>query len=64
VKLTDKGVEAKLFTQSGYGGYLELGTSRMRAQPYLWPAFIENIDKLPASVQGKIATVKMGRGRR
>lgn len=34
------GVKAELFTASGYGGYLELGTSKMRAQPFLYPAFI------------------------
>jgi HK97 gp10 family phage protein len=27
-----------IFTQSGYGGYLELGTSRMAARPYIRPA--------------------------
>src|SRR5438552_394773 len=32
---TENGPQAELFTQSGYGGYLELGTSKMRAQPYL-----------------------------
>jgi len=55
---TDKGVEAQLFTQSGYGGYLETGTSKMRAQPYLYPAFIENIGKLPAGVKVKIQALK------
>lgn len=42
-----KGVKAELFTQSGYGGWLEIGTRFMRAQPYLWPAF--------RAFQGKIA---------
>ena len=28
----------RLFTQSGYGGYLEVGTSRMAPQPYMVPA--------------------------
>lgn len=46
VKKTATGVFARLFTQSGYGGYLELGTRYMRARPYLFPAFIENIPKL------------------
>lgn len=35
----DGKVVATIYTQSGYGGYLELGTSRMAARPYLWPAF-------------------------
>lgn len=38
---TPSGTQATLFTQSGYGGYLELGTSKMRAQPYIWPAFLK-----------------------
>lgn len=32
-------LEANLFTQCGYGAYPELGTVRMQAQPYMWPAF-------------------------
>lgn len=31
-------VEGRLFTESGYGGYLEVGTARMAARPYLAPA--------------------------
>jgi HK97 gp10 family phage protein len=49
-----EGPQAELFTQSGYGGYLEVGTSKMRAQPYLWPAFEQHIGKLPAMVKEKI----------
>jgi HK97 gp10 family phage protein len=56
VRESDKGVEATLFTQSGYGGYLETGTSKMRAQPYLYPAFIQHIHKLPEGVEAKIQT--------
>jgi len=56
VAATEKGVEAKLFTQSGYGGYLELGTSKMRAQPYLYPAFARHVSKIPQQVKAKIVT--------
>jgi HK97 gp10 family phage protein len=38
VKETPKGTEAKIFTQSGYGGYLEIGTRNMPARPYMVPA--------------------------
>lgn len=48
-----EGVRAQVFTQSGYGGYLELGTSKMRAQPYLNPAFDEHIGELRARVKEK-----------
>jgi HK97 gp10 family phage protein len=54
VTSVDEGVQAELFTQSGYGGYLELGTSKMRAQPYLNPAFDEHIGKLPERVKEKL----------
>lgn len=32
---------ARVFTQSGYGGWLEIGTSRMPARPYMAPAYNE-----------------------
>lgn len=54
VEQTENGPQAKLFTQSGYGGYLEVGTSKMRAQPYLYPAFIENVDAIPVTAKVKI----------
>ena len=53
---TEKGPKATLFTQSGYGGYLEVGTSKMSAQPYLFPAFQRHIPKLPTNVRAKIAS--------
>src|SRR6266567_1458268 len=54
---TEKGPQAKLFGQSGYSGYLEVGTSRMRAQPYLYPSFIRFVDKIPLRVKEKIAAL-------
>src|SRR5438045_6616350 len=60
VELSEQGVQAKLFTQSGYGGYLEVGTSKMRAQPYLYPAFIENVDKLPEGIKVRIQSLGQG----
>lgn len=43
---TPSGPQAKLFSQSGYGGYLEVGTSKMRAQPYIWPAWLKFKEKI------------------
>jgi hypothetical protein len=34
------GIAMQLFTTSGYGGYLEAGTRKMAARPYLYPAFL------------------------
>ncbi|HUT58988.1 MAG TPA: HK97-gp10 family putative phage morphogenesis protein [Phycisphaerae bacterium] len=33
-----RGGERRIFTQSGYGGYLELGTKKMAARPFIRPA--------------------------
>lgn len=54
VEDTPEGPAAQLFTQSGYGGYLEVGTSRMIARPYLWPAFNKFIGKLGEIIAGKL----------
>ncbi len=50
----EDGVHAELFTQSGHGGYLELGTSKMAPQPYLYPAFIKFIGKLAGRIKKKV----------
>lgn len=36
----------RVYTQSGYGGWLELGTSRMQAQPYIFPAWQSTYAKM------------------
>ena len=38
---------SKIFSTSGYGGYLETGTVRRAATPYFRPAFDLHIDELP-----------------
>ena len=40
------GVRGRIFTTSGFGGFLELGTKKTRAQPYIFPAFEEHIPEL------------------
>ena len=37
-------------TSSGYGGYLEIGTSRMPARPYIYPAAEADKPKLQAAL--------------
>lgn len=54
VNQTEEGVEASIYTQSGYGGYLEVGTRKMAARPYIGPAFDQNIAKLPERVKEKL----------
>lgn len=50
---TPSGPKAKLFGQSGYSGYLEVGTSKMRAQPYIWPAWLKFKDKIAELLKGR-----------
>ncbi len=54
VSKVKNGVRGKLTTSAGYGGFVELGTKNMAAEPYLWPAFEQNIQKLPAAVQAAL----------
>ena len=57
VEVSEKGVQASLFTQSGYGAYLEVGTRYMRAQPYLYPAFIQHVEEIPVAIKMKIESL-------
>lgn len=57
VESSPEGVKAELFTQSGHGGYLEVGTSKMRAQPYLFPAAMKFLSGIAQKVKIKIAGV-------
>lgn len=50
---TPLGTQATLYGQSGYSGYLEVGTSKMRAQPYIWPAFLKFYNKIAELVKVK-----------
>lgn len=57
-KRTNKGPRAFLFTTSGHGYYLEVGTSKMAARPSLRTAFAANIGSLAGDVKKEIdATV-------
>jgi HK97 gp10 family phage protein len=55
-----KGVKAKIMTFSGYGGFLELGTKKMAAQPYIWPAFEEHIGQLPEATKERLEELTNG----
>ncbi len=46
-----KGLEGRVFSTSGYGGYLETGTSKMPARPYMKPALDRHIGKLGEFMQ-------------
>ncbi len=46
-----KGLTGRVFSTSGYGGYLETGTSRMPARPYFKPALDRHIGDLPRNIE-------------
>ena len=43
-----------IYSTSGYGGYLETGTVKMRAQPYFKPALDMNIHKLTKGIKAEL----------
>jgi hypothetical protein len=53
-KRTKKGTQVTLFSQSGHGGYLEVGTRKLPAKPYMYPAFQANAAALFGSVKEQI----------
>lgn len=56
VRKTASGVTAKIFTQSGHGGYIELGTKKMAARPYLYPAVMQFLGEIPLTLKRLIQT--------
>lgn len=48
---TQKGPKARIFTTSGHGYYLERGTSKMPARPFLRPAFQANIGNIAGDMR-------------
>ena len=44
----------RVYTQSGYGGYLELGTSRMPARPYIKPGFERATNDMLKALNGVV----------
>lgn len=41
-----KGWAFRIYTQSGYGAYLELGTAQMTARPYIYRGFMDALDTM------------------
>jgi HK97 gp10 family phage protein len=49
-----KGLEGSIYSTSGYGGYLEVGTRKMPARSYFKPALDRNIKKLPEGIKTEL----------
>jgi HK97 gp10 family phage protein len=51
VEISDTEVSADVEARMEYASFVEYGTRRMRAQPYLTPALLSNIPKFRENVQ-------------
>ncbi len=51
IKFSVKGKTAKIWTESGYGGWLEIGTARRPATPYLRPSIERNKRKIAQAIK-------------
>ena len=47
-------LSALVFSTSGYGGFLETGTSKMPARPYFKPALDKHIGELPRGIKANL----------
>ena len=59
---THEGPMGKLWTTSGHGYFLEVGTRYMGARPYAWPAVQKHIGELMARIQNNVSEIQLGEG--
>jgi hypothetical protein len=51
-------VRGMIFTESGYGGYIERGTAKIPARPYIYPAALKDLGAIVANARVRIANIK------
>jgi hypothetical protein len=51
---TPTGVSAAIYSQSGYGGWLEIGTRKMTARPYIYPAVQRFLGRIGDAVRRRL----------
>lgn len=56
------GVRATITTHCGYGGFVELGTRKTKKQPFIWPAFEQNIVRLVGAIRENLQMLIGGGG--
>ena len=49
-----KELEGSVYSTSGYGGYLEVGTVKMNARPYFRPALDRHLKELPEGIKTEL----------
>ena len=54
LEFTDGGMSAEVEPKADYGAYVELGTRKMEAQPYLKPAFEEQSNEFRKDMQNLV----------
>jgi hypothetical protein len=57
-----RGPMGKLFSQSGHGGFVEVGTVHMSAQPYAWPALQTNIPTIMTAIKDNLSNLEVPKG--
>jgi len=56
IMVEDKGESVEVQSKAEYSKYLEYGTSKMEARPYMFPAYEKSREKIVEAVFKKIAT--------
>ncbi len=47
-------LKARIFSTSGYGGWLEVGTRKMAARPYFHPAALRHLPQLASNIAKRL----------
>ncbi len=53
-EIAQKEGEGAIYSTSGYGGYLEIGTVKMEARPYFRPALDKHMKDLPKEIKANL----------
>lgn len=53
-------VTASIYTQSGYGGYVERGTSKVAPEPYIYPAVEAGLTNLADNIRTRLEEFSQG----
>lgn len=59
VNITDTEVEAYVEARMSYATYVEFGTSRAKAYPFLTPAVLRNADKFKKGIAAQVQAIKL-----